>query len=189
MSVTAYIAYYRQVAMLHKIMQHDEVSEVFDAFPSTCHFRPFSTNEDFGVALPYTIADGASLHLDMGDRDLANDQLWALPGIYRGGFIITRKATPVDALAAWEETATIANDVLARMIDDYYESLLPLGDPDFKRLRIDPVGPIWADRYGWRVSFRYSIQPPKVAADEVKDRILNAFNTQVFQRPFEAQFQ
>lgn len=162
MSASNYISYFRDVAVRHKDILHDVLSEGQDGIPEACRFSIFSMDE-VSRNLRTQIAEGVVLHLHLYDWQVTDNEAGDTRGQYHPGFLITEKAQPNNNLSEQQvyiHTERVVWGIINKM---YLE--MNNGEKDcahfadvinFNTITVKPVGPLWDNRYGWWVEFKYS---------------------------------
>ena len=161
MNVTAYIDYFRQMAIAHKDLQHKVAGETGDAPPETVHFARWSADELISgrrskVAYP-------ALLLEMFEITTHSEMMLDVANKYNGAFSIAASAlignhtSEVDAFTSAERIMT---EMLQRIWADHYAPTrerceTPFEIFNFHNLNIIPFGPILNNEFGFRCEFAF----------------------------------
>ncbi len=162
MSASNYIDYFRDIAVRHKEILHDVLSEGQDGIPGECRFSTFSM-DDVSRNLRTQTADGIALHLHLYDWQVKDNEAGDVRGQHNGGFLITKKAQPnnnkdeqdvyvATELVVWDIVNKMYNEKNAGACNCYNFSDII----NFNTITVKPVGPLWDNRYGWWVEFTYT---------------------------------
>lgn len=191
-NVIAYKEYFEQLATLNKILLHDP------ATPGKTAFTFFSQDDVIANKLKTAIGPGACLHLHMYEWRMKDNNAFDLRKLKQGAFMITKQVKngdPDSVAAAYDETEVIADDIINKMMADFYANdckNLVFGIPEFEQLEVTPVGPLWTNRYGWYVTWPFLTKRKPGTPDEIAAAAIAAFNlpaNRIFENQFESQFE
>lgn len=157
--IANYIEYFRNVAVTHPLIGHNPLSEVANGPAGERGFTLF-TAEEVLKQLRFSLnPKKASLHLNIYESSFKIREINSQRDSYfTGAFMITKKmiGREMSEIAdIFIETEGIAEDVLSGLIDNSIwgdecavDYVIEAGD-------VNPLGPIWDNRYGWLVEFNF----------------------------------
>jgi hypothetical protein len=162
--IADYINYFRSLAVAHKDLLHNPLSEGADGPAEGSHFTTVSVDEVLS-ALRSGIGF-ACLCLELYEVQTQSQQVADIKLLPKGAFMVIDN--PVDTsfesiTVARIKTEQIVYDFLKKIWQDHYGEgvdpcLAPFKFFDFDNITITPVGPIFSGQYGHRVVFDFELQ-------------------------------
>ena len=160
MNTSTYTDYFRQLAVQHKDLLHNPASETGDAPLGQKHFFRWGTEE--AVTGLRTKMSWPALGVELYEKILGGNNN-SLKGNYNGAFSVFCAANVNDyqaVEAAFDQAETILHDMLAQIYQHHYGPLpvrcdTPFEYFDFPGCKIDPVGPVFDNQFGWRCEFSF----------------------------------
>lgn len=165
MNPSNYIDYFRQKAVRHNAINHDQGSETGDSAHGGQRFARISA-EDVITGLRSKISFPA-LMVEMFEVRTKAQSIYDVKGEYVGAFSVYASASLSNVneqesafQLAWE----IINDIIREIWADHYgrnkdRCQTPFQDVSFN-MEILPVGPVFEKEFGWRCEFSFS---PKIS--------------------------
>lgn len=158
-----YISYFRSLAIRHKDLQHDPLSDSGQVGAASKHFTRFEYNEVVKGLRSTVGFPCLCLHLYENETDSQNNiNVKFNP---RGAFmVIDHPATDsfADEQAAYSKSERIAYEILQQIYQDHKPGSDPCARPfkkfDFDKINITPVGPVFTGEYGYLVEFNFELQ-------------------------------
>lgn len=162
--IADYINYFRQLAIAHKDLQHNPLSEGADGPAEGSHFTTVSVDEVLS-ALRSGIGF-ACLCLELYEIQTQSQSVEDIKLLPKGAFMVIDNPADISfaAITACRvKTEAIAFDLLKKIWQDHYAAGVdPCQAPfkffDFDNITITPVGPIFSGQYGHRVVFDFELQ-------------------------------
>ncbi|HYC27605.1 MAG TPA: hypothetical protein VEB42_02300 [Chitinophagaceae bacterium] len=165
-NLTAYIAYFRSLAVAHKDIQHNPESETGDAPIDSKKFCKWNA-EEVVAGLRTTISFvPAALLIELYETNFQAQQAYDIKQKPKGAFTVLCKAA--NETADEERALTLAEkityELLQKIWQDHHGETATLCNSPFKRfwfdrLEIIPVGPLFSDHcFGYRVEFEFEFQ-------------------------------
>ena len=162
-NVSAYINYFRQLAVKHSLLQHDPQTETGKGDVKRKRFAIFGNNEVIDglrnkVGFPALIAElydntsSAETHYDIRQKP-------------KGAFMVIDHAKLndfADEERAYAVSESIMYDILKKIWQDHYGPTAEQCSRPFKsfqwNLEITPTGKLFDNEYGWYVQFNFDFQ-------------------------------
>lgn len=160
--INDYINYFRSLAISHKDLQHNPLSETGEADAASKHFTRIQVQE---------VIEGLStqigfpcLCLELYQTDSSEEGL-SVKMQPRGAFMIIDHPAS-DSFAAEQEVYAKTEKILFEILQKIHEDHKPGSDMcarpfrsfSFNKMEIIPVGPIFTGEHGYRVEFDFQLQ-------------------------------
>jgi hypothetical protein len=160
-TIPGYIDYFRTLAVQHRWLLHNPLSENADSDIGEKHFTRWSVDEV--VTSLRSKVGWPALLLEMFEIVTRATNNYDVKGFYTGAFTVLDTAlvgdtqSEIDALAKCE---TIVNEILRQIWQDHHglnkdRCQTPFTDFYFDSINITPVGPLFDNQYGLRVEFQF----------------------------------
>ncbi len=161
---TAYVDYFRQLAVSHYLLRHNPAAETGDAPVGQCHFTKWNANELIGGLR--TKCSFPGLLLELYETDPYAENVYDVKPRSRGAITILQHVREGDIRGEEEAYAlaeSIMYDLLQQMWQDHYASRVDRCKTPFfqlwlNNLDIAPTGKILQNEMGWRVEFYFEFQ-------------------------------
>ena len=173
-----YQNYFRQLAISHKDIQHDPLSETGNAKPGTRRYAQYNTDEiikglSTAVSFPALLVENYEINTE-GDDQVFPEYKFA--GAFNV-FVTGDKNKSSSVNAALDKAEKIMFEILQRIHNEMYGEEVfgtcnvPFEDFDFTSLEMISFGPVLNSEYGWRCSFNFN--PVKIfdITDEPKEGV------------------
>lgn len=162
-NVTAYVDYFRQLAVRHKDLLHDVQTEMGLGSTADKKFFIFGNNEVI-TGLNTDIGKTALL-LELYDNSGSAENVYDIRQSPKGAFMVVDLALEnnfPDQLRAYAFTETIMFDILKQVWQDHYGTDADQCQRPFKQFKwnteITPTGKLFTNYYGWYVQFQFDFQ-------------------------------
>lgn len=161
-TVEQYISYFRNLAVTHHLLLHNEATENGDGDIGTKAFTRWNAEEAI-TGLRTQIGNRALL-LEMYDWETKSTNVHDIKVLHTAAFTVVQKAeigNTASEVEAFETTEQIVNDILKRLWVDHYgknknRCITPFTDVVFNGITCVPVGPLFTGAYyGYRVEFEF----------------------------------
>lgn len=164
-NVNTYTNYFRQLAISHKDLKHDPAGETGDCEPGSMHFTKFSVEQVLGK-LENSKIGSRLLALELFDNTTESETVNDIRMRPKGSFMILdvpEDKTLAAELACYDKCEAITIDILKQIWQQHYGQgaygcSTPFKEFDFNKIDITPVGPVFLDKYGYRVVFDFEFQ-------------------------------
>ncbi|MES2457202.1 MAG: hypothetical protein V4594_16730 [Bacteroidota bacterium] len=161
---TAYVDYFRQLAVSHYLLRHNQAAETGDAPASQGHFTKWNANELVGGLR--TKCSFPGMLLELYETDPYAETVYDVKPRSRGAFTILQHVKEGDLRgeeAAYALAESIMYNILQQMWQDHYSSSkdrckTPFYQFGFNNLDIVSTGKILENEMGWRVEFYFEFQ-------------------------------
>lgn len=159
-----YINYFRSLAVAHKDLLHDPLSEGADGPAGGSHFTTVSVDE---VLSAFRSGIGfACLCLELYEIQTQSQSIEDIKLQPKGAFMVIdnpANTSFAEITACRVKTEAIVFDILKQIWQHHYapgvdSCLAPFSFFDFNNITITPVGPIFSGQYGHRVVFDFELQ-------------------------------
>jgi hypothetical protein len=160
-NLTGYINYFRQLAVMHKDIQHDVKSETGGGAVGSKKFTSYSIEEV--VQGLRTTVGFPCLAIELYDIETEAESFSNITLRPAGAFMVLCHPEN-DSFAAQENCYTkaeqIVYDILKKMYNDLHGSDAdacdtPFNEIEFHKIAITPVGPVFGGEYGYRVTYNF----------------------------------
>ena len=160
---TAYISYFRGLAVSHHLLRHDPASETGDSGIGKQTFAIWTVEEVLGnirskISFP-------ALLIEMYEVDLSAESVYDIRQRPKGAFTVLVHADPKalhDQYRAYDVAEEITYDLLQKIWQDHYGPASDRCTTPFKQFRftgtIIPTGMMNNNDYGYRVEFEFDLQ-------------------------------
>lgn len=162
-NVTAYVDYFRQLAVRHKDLLHDVLTEQGKGDMKRSAFATFGNNEI--ISGLRTKIGATALALELYDNHLSNETPYDIRQSPKGAFMVINHAIEgsfIDELRAYALTEGIMYDILKQVWQDHYGPTADQCTRPFKQFRysgeITPTGKLFTNYYGYYVQFDFDFQ-------------------------------
>lgn len=162
-NVTAYIDYFRQLAVSHKDLRHDPITEEGKGDSKKKRFCTFG-NEEVIKGLRTQISFPA-LILELYDNTGSFENVYDIRQSPKGAFMVIDNAKPgdfKDEERAYATSEGIVYDILKKIWQDHYGRDKDRCETPFKQFRwnleITPTGKLFQNEYGYYVQFSFDFQ-------------------------------
>jgi hypothetical protein len=163
-NISTYIDYWRQLAITHHLINHDDGSENNDGNVAAKRFCKFGADEVL-TGLRTKISTPALL-LELYEVQTQGQNFFDIKMPVKGAFMVLKKAAVknnTEEEEAYQITEEIVYDLLKQTWQQHYgssaaECTRPFSQFDFNNLTIEPVGPVFDNLFGWRVEFGFKFQ-------------------------------
>lgn len=162
-NVTGYIDYFRQLAVKHKDLKHDPLTEQGKGKAGDKRFCTFGNNEviqGLRTALSFP-----ALMIELYDNNLSAETVYDIRQSPKGSFMIVDHAKendPQDEERAYAVAEGIVYDFLKKIWQDHYGPGKDRCETPFKQFRwngtITPTGKLFTNEYGYYVQFDFDFQ-------------------------------
>lgn len=163
-NMTAYVDYFRQLAIAHTLINHNPASETGDAPPGERHFTRWNYDEVIGglrtkVGYPCLLLQ----HYETVTNSESKMEVRLRP---KGAFTIITSVKQGDIpgeVEAYALTEGIVYDLLKKMWQDHYGANIDICDTPFRRIdfnniNITPTGKLFQNEMGYHVEFDFEFQ-------------------------------
>jgi len=163
--VTEYINYFRQLAIAHKDIRHNPLSETDEAPPASKHFTRIAIEE---VLKGLRSAVGfPCLCLELYQNETSAENTISIKSLPSGAFMVIDHPEN-DSFAAEEAVMAKTERIVYELLQQIWQDHKPGSDIcarpfkffDFNKVLIEPVGPVFTGEYGYRVEFSFESQKP-----------------------------
>lgn len=161
MNIATYINYFRQLAILHKLLRHNPLTETNQGSADERRFGWYNAN-DVLTGLRFQ-ANWPALLVELYEEDITAPNTYDINGIYTGAFSVFARANinePATELTAYQTAETIMQQIIHRLYQDHFGTGKNRCQTPFQYLYLDkaslmPVGPVFDNCFGWRFEFRF----------------------------------
>lgn len=162
-NVTAYVDYFRQLAVRHKDILHDPLTETGKGEIKRKRFCTFGNNEVInglrtGISFP-------ALIIELYDNNLSAESPYDIRQGSKGAFMVIDHAVEnnfADEERAYATAEGIMYDILKQVWQDHYGPNADRCTTPFKQFKftcdITPTGKLFTNEYGWYVQFDFDLQ-------------------------------
>lgn len=160
--IAAYIDYFRQIAIEHVELRHDPLTERTGGGDiNRKAFGRFNA-EEIIQGLRNQVGPLAMM-IELYSVESNAELITDITNIKDGAFSIIKSAAPGDfdeEEKAYADTEKIMYEVLQRIYADHYGDGVSRCTSPFNRIylnkcKIDPVGPLFTNYFGWRCLFQF----------------------------------
>ena len=160
-NVTRYIDYFRKIAQYHPLIAHDPASETADSEPGKKKFARWSA-DDLATGIRNKVGYPA-LMIELFETSTAGATVNDIKIRPRGAFTILEHAIAGninDEERAYSLAYVIAMDILCKIWEQHYgknadKCTTVFKSFRFESLKIDPIGPVNENEFGYRVEFDF----------------------------------
>ncbi len=162
--IADYINYFRSLAVAHKDLLHNPLSEGADGPAEGSHFTTVSVDEVLsalrsGISFP-------CICLELYEIQTQSQVVEDIKLLPKGAFMVIDNPADnsfAEITASRVKTEAIVFDILKQIWQHHYAPgvdtcLAPFNFFDFDKINITPVGPIFSGQYGHRVVFDFELQ-------------------------------
>jgi hypothetical protein len=166
-NLSAYINYFRTLAIMHRDIQHNPGSEVGDAPIESKRFSRWNAEEiirgDLRTKMSFS---PAALLLELYETDLQAQQLYDIKQFPKGAFTVLCKAEAQDG-ADEERALALAEEIVYHLLQQIWQDHYGAGTSFcsspfhrfwFDKLQITAVGPLYGSCFGFRCEFEFEFQ-------------------------------
>ena len=159
--VSTYINYFRQLAVGHKDIKHDQLAEGNQGDPERKKFTTWGADE--AITGLKTSVGFTALFLEMFELVTRGDNPFGVRGSYKGAISIFDRVAMDDFADQSNKAQTcyrILEEILRQIWQDHYgkdknRCSTPFAKFNFNELDINYVGPLFDNVYGWRCEFSF----------------------------------
>lgn len=163
-NVSEYIDYFRELAISHKDLQHDPLSETGDGAIGSMHFTKISAEQVLSALR--SAAGYPLLTLELYETESTSEQVADVKLKPRGALMVIdnpASSSFPDEEACYLKTEQIVWDILKQVWQHHYAPDVdaceaPFKFFDFANIAITPVGPVFGGQHGYRVIFDFELQ-------------------------------
>lgn len=161
--VNEYINYFRSLAISHKDIKHDPLSDTGDSPSGEKHFTRISIEEVL-KSMQNTVFFPC-MCLELYENETSAENAINIKFQPRGAFMIIDHPAS-DSFTDQQASYAKCEQIIYELLQQIYQAHKPGSDAcarpfkkfDFDKIGITPVGPVFSGEYGYRVEFNFELQ-------------------------------